>query len=275
MPVVDIHFAAGGHGFGTGNIGRDELAAPLDVGTPPPSDLVTTSVLGPTNAIAGQAINVTWTVANEGVNVTSSDYWYDGIYLSTNAVFNPDGSVLLGNYGYFGGLGLTSSYTQSGSFTISANLIPTNIAYATYYLFVDADAGNHVYELNKTNNVLAATHPLRVQPAVYPDLAVISVSAPFTEIAGSAAQISWSVTNQGAGVTAWVPGWTASICPPLRASIRSRPNCWAVLRTTAHSRREVLTPRARRSTLPYCAKGYYYVLVFADSNGQVNEGGAP
>ena len=126
VPVVDIHFAAGGNGFGTGTIGRDELAAPLDVSTPPPSDLQVTSVTAPTNAVAGQPINVSWTVANDGNNQTSSGYWYDAIYLSTNSTFNASQSTLLGTYGHFGVLGLTSNYTQNVSVTVPANLLGTN-----------------------------------------------------------------------------------------------------------------------------------------------------
>ncbi|HZQ45552.1 MAG TPA: CARDB domain-containing protein, partial [Verrucomicrobiae bacterium] len=160
-PLVNDIF----HYGADGNVGRDELAAPLDVTTPPPADLQVTSISAPTNAYEGQSINVAWMVANDGNNQTSSSYWYDAIYLSTNSTFDPTQSILIGTYGYFGVLGLTSNYTQNVSVIVPANLFTANIPAKIYYLFVDADAGNNVFELDKTNNVLGAANPLLIQPA--------------------------------------------------------------------------------------------------------------
>src|ERR1019366_6324166 len=54
VPIVDTHFLAGGSGIGSGNIGRDQNSALVQVAQPPPSDLQITSVSAPTNAVAGQ-----------------------------------------------------------------------------------------------------------------------------------------------------------------------------------------------------------------------------
>jgi hypothetical protein len=271
VPVVDIHFAAGGNGFGTGNIGRNELAAPLDITTPPPSDLVVTRVSAPTNAVEGQSMNISWTVVNDGNNVTSSDYWYDGIYLSTNATFNVSESTLIGTYGYFGGLGLTSSYTQNVGVTIPTTLFP-----ASYYLFVVADVGNAVYELNKSNNVLAATNLVTIQPVpptLLAVLAVTAVSAPWTTIAGSQAYISWTVANQGPGATD-ASSWVDSVY--MSQSTNLNVNTAEFLGSVPHN--GVLAAGGSYSqgqffNIPYCLLGSNYVLVFTDSGAQVNEGG--
>ena len=277
VPVVDIHFAAGGTGFGTGNIGRDELAAPLNISTPPPADLQVTSVTAPTNAVASQLINVRWTVANNGNNQTSSGYWYDAIYLSTNSAFNFNQSTLLGTYGHFGVLNLTSNYVQNVSVTVPANLFATNLPVATYYLFVDADAGNAVYELNKTNNVLGPARPLVIQqapPTLLADLAVTAVTAPWTAILGSQVLISWAVTNQGAGATsagAWMDNIYLSPGPSLKMASAQ------LLGMVAHN--GALAPggsysQSQMFNLPYCAIGSNHVFVQVDSGAQVNEGGA-
>jgi hypothetical protein len=277
VPVVDIHFAAGGTGFGTGTIGHDELAAPLDVSTPPPADLQVTSVSAPTNAVAGQPINVGWKVANNGNNQTSSGYWYDAVYLSTNSACNPSQSTPIGTFGHFGVLDLTSNYTQSISVTVPATLFPTNILVATYYLFVVADAGNAVAELNKTNNVLGAVNPLVVQqapPTLLADLAVTAVGAPWTTIAGSQVNISWAVTNQGPGSTS-AGAWVDSVYLSPNAKLNV-PSAW-LLGNVPHN--GILPPGGSYSqsqvfNLPYCAIGSNYVFVLADSGAQVNEGGA-
>jgi hypothetical protein len=277
VPVVDIHFEAGGAGFGTGSIYRDELAAPLDIGAPPPADLQVISVSAPTNAVEGQPINVSWTVANNGNSQTSSGYWYDGIYLSTRTAFDPSHSTLIGTYGHVGVLGLTSNYTQNVSVTVPANLFQTNILAATNYLFVFADAGDYVAELDKTNNVLRAANPLVIQqaPPILPaDLAVTAVVAPWTIVAGGPATISWSVTNQGAGATSvgsWVdsvylaPGPTLN--PALDQWLGDVPHSGTLGSGGSYSQSQAFN-------LPYCAIGSYYVLVVVDSTHQVNEGGA-
>ena len=277
VPVVDIHFAAGATADGTGTIGRDELAAPLSVGTPPPADLQVTSVSAPTNAVAGQPITVGWTVANNGNNQTSSGYWYDAIYLSTNTTYNASQSTLIGTFGHFGVLDLTSNYTQSVSATVPVNLFPTNILVATYYLFVFADAGNAVAELNKTNNVLGAVNPLVIQqapPILLADLAVTAVGAPWTTIAGSQVNISWAVTNQGSGSTS-VGSWVDSVylSPNTKLNVAS---AW-LLGNVSHN--GILAPgdsynQSQVFNLPYCAIGSNYVFVLVDSGAQVNEGGA-
>ena len=276
VPVVDIHFAAAGNGFGTGTINHDELAAPLDVSTPPPSDLQVTSVTAPTNAVAGQPINVGWTVANNGNNQTSSGYWYDDIYLSTNKTFNASRSTLIGTFGHFGVLDLTSNYTQSVSVTVPPNLFPTNILVGTYYLFVVADAGNAVFELDKTNNMLGAPNPLVIQQApatLLADLAVTGVQAPWTTVAGRKVYMSWAVTNQGPGSTS-VGSWADSVylAPGPTLNLASA----QLLGSVPHN--GVLAPgdsynQSQIFDLPYCASGLYYVLVDTDSGGQVNEGG--
>ena len=277
VPIVDTHFLAAGAGIGSGNIGRDQNSALVQVALPPPSDLEVTAVSAPTNAVAGQPINVRWTVANNGNNQTSGGYWYDAIYLSTNSTFDINQSRRIGTYGHWGVLDLTSNYSQSASVTVPADLFATNILVATHFLFVVADAGNGIVELDKTNNILGAANPLVIQqapPILLADLAVTTVEAPWTTIAGSQVFISWAVANQGAGPTS-AGSWVDSVylSPSAKLNLASA----QLLGNVSHN--SMLTAGSSYSqsqtfNLPYCAIGSNYVIVLVDSGAQVNEGGA-
>ncbi len=205
VPVVNIHLGAG-----SGNVGRDELAAALDVIPPPPAQLVTSNVLAPVSAAEGQSITVSWTVSNEGFNQTSSDSWPDVIYLSTNPVFNASQSTQIGALQHFGTLPVSGSYTASATETIPSNLLPAGLSSAAYYLFVEADATSNVFVLNRSNNVAAAAKPIVISPLLPADLAVSSVTVPGLVVAGNAGTISWSVVNKGIATTS-VSNWTDAV----------------------------------------------------------------
>ena len=268
LPVEDIHFRAG-----NGAVGRDELAVPLDVGPPPPADLVVTQVTAPTNAAESQSINVQWSVANQGVNDTSVGLWYDRVYLSTNPVFNLSQSILLGTYAHLGGLPAGSSYGNNASVIIPTNILIAGQSSATNYIFVYTDTGNAVSEATKTNNVLAAPLPLVITPASPADLAVIQVSVPATMVAGTAATISWAVTNQGTGITS-VSNWTDTVY--LSPGPTLNPATEIVLVDTPHN--GFLAPgdyytNSQLVSLPNCDNGSYYVIVDTDSGQAVDENG--
>ena len=279
VPIVNTHYLASGNGaVGSGNIGRDQNSALVLVSAPPPSDLVVTSVSAPNTGYAGEPINVSWVVSNQGLNGTSSGDWLDGVYLSTNGVFDTNQDLLLGSFLETGGtLDIGASYTREVSVTLPASLLPAGASSATNYLFVYADILNSVYEITKTNNVLEATNPLIILPAPppgSPDLAVTSVSASSTILAGGPVNVFWKVTNEGAdatGSTSWVDSvylspdgtfdtnadiWLADI--PLNGSLASG-DSYTV---------------AKNLNTPYCTMGKYFVVIVTDSGYQVNQAGA-
>jgi hypothetical protein len=264
VPLVDVHFLAG-----NGNLGRDELSASLDLSAPPQSDLVAISVTAPTNGIAGQNVSLRWVVANQGVNQTSGSYWYDAIYLSTNPVFNVATSTLLDTFGYWGGLALGASYTNSQPVTLPAGAIGTN------YIFVFSDAGSNVFEITLTNNMARAVQPLVVTPNYPAQLSVSSVSIPGTAVAGRTATISWVVQNNGPGTTS-ASTWLDSVY--LSTGTQLNPSQAILLGSVQHN--GALNPggsygQSQSFNLPACDAGTFIVFVQADSGGQVTEAGPP
>ena len=280
VPVVDIHYRAGGSGLIVGGIGRDELSAPLDVSLPPAADLVMTSVAAPTNAVAGQEFTVSWTVANEGVYQTSVSGWNDAVYAATNPVFDMSQSVFLGAFPHYGILNLGASYTNSVGLPAPTNFLAPGSLSVTNYLFVVADVGDAVIELTKTNNVLATAQPLVVQlpPASIPPapaaLAVTRVSAPATVVAGAAATVAWTVVNLGGGSTS-ATNWTDSVFfspgplldPATEIDLADITRSGTLAAGASYSQTQTIN-------LPNCVNGLYYVIVAADRGNAVKGDGA-
>ncbi|MGP8235749.1 MAG: choice-of-anchor tandem repeat GloVer-containing protein, partial [Limisphaerales bacterium] len=270
--VVDPRYSAQDAQFNSGDIGRDQNSAPLNVIAVPPADLEVTSLHTLTNVSPGQTINVQWTVANDGLNQTTVGNWYDAVYLSSNADFNPSRSVLLATVDHWGDLGLDASYTQNWSVTVPANTLGTNSPLATNYLFVLADGGNVVAEIQNTIHFLGVPLIVSSLPA---ELAVTTVAAPSTAVAGRTVNITWSVQNIGAATTS-ATNWMDSVYLSSSTNLDNSEAIWlgnvpfAGTLAPGDSYAQSLT-----FSLPSCAGGAFYVLVEADSGHQVNAVGSP
>ena len=106
-----------------------------------------------------------------GASATPNNNWADNYYLSptTNLDFNT--AITLSSIGRYPGLQAGQSYTNRID-----SPSPDGLS-GTFYLFVFADAGNQVFELNKTNNIAFDPVPITVQN-ILPDLVVANVQAP-------------------------------------------------------------------------------------------------
>ena len=140
-----------------------------------------------------------WGVTNQGSGMAQGPfgYWYDGVFISTNAVFDSqaidlagflDGGPLAAGSSYWRTNDLGMPVTQSGR----------------YYLIFVTDRQGDVYETNKLNNVAVVPIDFTLLP---PDLAPIALQAPpvLTGPPNPSLTIVWGVTNQGIG-PAVMPG---------------------------------------------------------------------
>lgn len=112
---------------------------------------------GPTEGLPGQEIPVVWSVANLG-NAPAAGTWTDQVFLSGDAL--PGGDLLLGSFVFTGTLpvGQTLTRTQAVSLPV--------FGAGPHRLRVRADAGNALYELDKTNNRGVAPLPLNLTPSL-------------------------------------------------------------------------------------------------------------
>ncbi|MCR9293420.1 MAG: PKD domain-containing protein [bacterium] len=177
-------------------------AGAIDVTLSPVADLVISSLSGPSSAVGGQDISVTWTVENRGTNATGD--WIDALYLSLDQVFDPSNDVLLGSSQHQGGLGSQVSYTQMASYTIPEGLE------GSWWLLAYVDAGDDVYErAAELNNIGFSSTKIVIDSLLPADLVPTVIAVPTLGMPGQTATISYTVENQGDSTA--LGAWTDSL----------------------------------------------------------------
>ena len=129
-------------------------------------DLAATNIVAPSSAQAGQTIQVSWTDVNLGNNA-ATNAWTDQIYLVDNT--SGLNEQLLGSFVVTNGLSAGQSVTNTQIVTLPV------FGDGHKWLVVQTDAGNAVFELNKTNNTtlsaqfinVLSTLKLAIAPATF------------------------------------------------------------------------------------------------------------
>jgi len=121
-------------------------------------DYVETSVTNPpTTAKLGTPFSVTDTVQNQGI-VASTKTSSTRYYLSLDTVKGSGDKLLTGSRSV--GI-LAAGATSNGALTVT---IPSTTALGIYYLLACADDTNVVTETNETNNCIASSTMVQVDP---------------------------------------------------------------------------------------------------------------
>ena len=214
---------------------RDNIkATAINVTPVPKSDLITSNVVVPTQAIHGSEIEVRYKVTNNGAAATSEEVWQDTIWITRDARRpNPlpkqenDGGVdfvkgnsaiLLATVTHVGVLQIGGSYEE-----IVRVVIPDDLPSGRYYITPWSDS--YDIELEDTlainlnpddpneidnNNYKARAIDVLGVPAVIrePDLIVTSVTAtPIAQAGEDQITVNWTVVNTGLGnadTAAWI-----------------------------------------------------------------------
>ena len=111
------------------------------------ADLVPLALTAPASAAPGQSISMTYTVRNFG-DVPATGAWMDVIWLSTNAVWDGDGTFLAFSM-QNGPVSTGGSYVQTTTATLPV------VPIGNYYLILDVDMAQQVFEVDYDNNTLA------------------------------------------------------------------------------------------------------------------------
>ena len=157
------------------------------------ADLQVTSIGAPIVAASGESFTVNWTVSNQGAGKTNSNYWYDEVFLSKDTNLNYDSDISLGKVYHSGSLNDSGSYDASGTFEL-----PQDIE-GNYYVLINTDKFNKVFEgTSEDNNVTATTAATVISLSDTPDLVLESIDAPNEGISGQSVEVTWTVSNQGA-----------------------------------------------------------------------------
>ncbi|MDZ4804357.1 MAG: CARDB domain-containing protein [Candidatus Eisenbacteria bacterium] len=247
------------------------------------ADLRTTSVVVPPTAFSGEAINVQWTVRNQGSGRTDLDQWWDTVFLSPDSTLGltfQTGTIRvfdqpLGRFRHFGALEADSSYIRTESITL-----PQGIN-GNYWLIVYTDIGvtasgqtvpedgevfENVGQFNNWNNDDIST--TLTPPA---NLVVTAVAAPASINSGVPFNVSWSVLNSGLNPT-WETWWSDRLYLSTNATLEEGTD--TQLANVAHTQflgRDSSYTSSAQVTLPNGTQGTYYFLVHADRSLSVQE----
>ena len=186
-----VHSDAGNAVFQNGNRPDRYSEAPnfFDVTRTPYADLVVGSVTAPPTAASSRKMTVSWSVANQGIGVTSASSWADSISLATDSQGKHKVGTLT-SVTHSGSLAPGGSYSRSADVTL-----PDGIS-GTYYVVVSTGGP---YEFLYTGNNTAVSGPIAVSLTAAPNLTVTSIQAPATVVSGGPIEITWKVQNLGPG----------------------------------------------------------------------------
>jgi hypothetical protein len=155
-----------------------------------PPDLTVDDITAPTSAMAGQKIDIAWTIRNAGAG-DAGGTWTDSIFLRQAG--NPNAPLLgLGTFAYNAGLQAGKFYTRSEQFTL-----PTTLQ-GLFQVVVKTNTSNSLFENGLTgNNSLDDNSTLLVSLPVKPDLQVQSVTIPSSVSAGGTIAVDFTIIYQG------------------------------------------------------------------------------
>ncbi len=162
-------------------------SSPIQIHTP---DLTPISFQSPATIVAGQSINLDWSVQNIGVGKLNNTNWEDRLYLSTSPVFDQATAIPATTKNQMSALESGDSLSTQHSFTI-----PPNLSGSYYWtLWINQDQG--VYEHADTlNNIYTDPQPINIQSLDPVDLEIIQLNTPASTLAGISIPIDFTIKN--------------------------------------------------------------------------------
>ncbi|WP_415234604.1 CARDB domain-containing protein, partial [Pseudorhodobacter sp.] len=155
-------------------------------------DLAVTAPIVGGAAVAGNPLQVSWTVTN--TTSIAAGPRLDRLVLSADDVFGNADDIVLG---LVNRSGLAGNAAETVTTTIT--LPPSLFGDWRLAVIVDADAA--VNEGDGEGNNLSARLPLTIAPAALPDLVVEAVAGTQAASWGQSVQVGWRVANQGHSAT--------------------------------------------------------------------------
>ncbi len=170
-------------------------------------DAVVSTVSVPANAVGGQPITINYSVLNNGPGTVFNHVRRDKIYVSTLPVFNGS-AQLIDSITYTEDLPVGTAVPHMLNYTFPVSTSGTR------YFYVHTNFDSTFRETNSNNNISAAA-TTSVTSAAPSDLVVSNIQMADTVFAVFAANIRYTVANNGTATTSGT--WTDSIyisCSP-------------------------------------------------------------
>lgn len=239
---------------------NSRISDSINVILTPPADLIVTDLVAPSIVSNREQVNVSYYTINDGGSSTSG-YFYDRIYISTNSVFNSNAIALVDVYQ--GTLQAGDTHVVSRSVNI-----PNNISGQAYW-YVFTDYVNYINEVsNEGNNIASAATTVKS-----PDLRVRNVVVPTQDTTGHSFTISYDVLNNGPGKSRNDTRTDSVYISLLDTFNRAHCTPVAVFRYTPSSSLDsgAVMARTGNVTIPDGFDGDRYFYVFTDASNDVFE----
>ena len=117
---LEVHEIAGDYLTGElNNFKSSAQSTEITLGAVP--NLVMANVDAPQGGVSGQTMKVSWTVRNDGAS-TQDTRWFDGLYLSSDPIFDAATDISLGSFENLKSLNPGESYTQEKNVKVPQGL---------------------------------------------------------------------------------------------------------------------------------------------------------
>jgi subtilase family serine protease len=224
-------------------------------------DLTVSNFAFANSFIAGQNVNVTWSVANGGTASAQNSSWGDSVYFSTNNVLDSNDRRLT-DVIVEGGLAPNAAYTKTAQVTLPI------VAPGSYFLIVKTDNGDNVFEgQGKNNNTRTLVLPIDVPPV---DLQVTAVNAPASVFSGQSLTIDWTIQNTGNSRTVG-SNWTDAVVLSLDQIDDPTDRVIGYLQHEGALNGGANYTATTDVAVPSGLAGQYYIFIRADRNNQLAE----
>jgi len=227
------------------------------------ADLVISDWTSPSVAIAGQALDLSWWVKNQG-QIASQGRRQDVVVLSRDAQFGNADDVVLANVYDEQVLAIDEQRQQHSRITLP------QLNAGRYYLAIRTNVDGAVLEPDTQANNLSVVHAIDISQA-YTDLVVSNIQLPEQAQSGETIAVTWTVTNVGNQSTD-LALWSDRVVLSNDAVLSSDDIILAgnVTHLGQLAPNQYYTGRATL-TLPRDVSGNFYVIVKTNQQGTVTE----
>lgn len=165
-------------------------------------DLIVPLVTVPPTGLAGQPININYTILNTGSGGVFNHTRRDYVYASSSPVFDVNAQLIASPY-YQENVPVNVPVSHQISYTLPIS------ASGQLYFYVVTNADSSFKETNQVNNLSTITAQITVTALPPADLYVSSIALPDTVFSVFGIPFKYTVPNKGAGAT--FSSWTDSI----------------------------------------------------------------
>ncbi|MCA9311788.1 MAG: hypothetical protein KDA21_11320, partial [Phycisphaerales bacterium] len=226
-------------------------------------DLVAETIVGPLTATADAAMNITWTVRNDGIAPVNGVF-IDRVYLSSDPVLSPQSDLRLLTMTGPQTLAVGSSYVRNQMVTVPGRIE------GPWYLLVHTNANGSLRETgDPAFNITASAVPVIIDQPLRPNLVVSNIETPSGGLGGTSTDVTFEVTNIGDAPATGI--WTDRIYVSSDPFFNTGdPSVASVVLTSPLGVGESyqITATIQYPSLP----DDYYLIVRTDDGDSVNEG---